>query len=88
MGSTESKTDLPQGENKVYYIISFNQAASAAASYKLTNIQEMLATFTVGILLIGPDLDGERERERPCLSTLIMESSIGENNKHHTDSKA
>lgn len=84
MGSTESKTDLPQGENKVYYIISFNQAASAAASYKLTNIQEMLATFTVGILLIGPDLDGER----PCLSTLIMGSSVGEYNKHHTDSKA
>lgn len=84
MGSTESKTDRPRGENKVYYIISCKQAVSAAASYKLTNIQEMLATFTVGILLMGPDLDGER----PCLSTLIMESSIGENHKHHTDSKA
>lgn len=58
-----SKTDLPQGENKVYYIISFSHAVPDSASYKLTNIKEILARFNVPIPLIDPDLD----RERPCL---------------------
>lgn len=56
---TESKTDLPQGENKVYYIISFNHAVPDSASYKLTNIKEILARFNVLILLIDLGLDRE-----------------------------
>lgn len=74
----ESKTDLPQGENKVYYIISFNHAVADSASYKLTNIKEILAGFNVLILLIDPVLD----RERLCLLKWIMEISIGENKNH------
>lgn len=66
----------------MYYIISFNQAVSGSASYKLTNIQEILATFTVGIPLIDPDLDRE---------TMFIDpnngDSIGENNDCHIDSK-
>lgn len=66
----------------MYYIISFNQVVSGSASYKLTNIQEIVATFTVVIPFIDPDLDRE---------TMFIDpnngDSIGENNESHIDSK-
>lgn len=56
---------------------------SGSASYKLTYIQEILATFTVGIPLIDPDLGRET-----MFIDLNNGDSIGENNEHQNDSKS